>query len=93
MDFNKKYQVGFIREFKIIVKLNQQVIVTYLMLKSPNKMSATKKKNKFLRSLTCDLIPIQPHLTHGTKVNLIIFIIVCFSSQYNNGVVPVSMTL
>ena len=25
-------------------------------------------KKKFLRSLTFDLIPIKPHLTHGTKV-------------------------
>ena len=31
-------------------------------------MSSRKKKNKFLRSLTCDLLPIHPHLTHGTKV-------------------------
>ena len=44
-------------------------------------MSATKKKNKFLRSLTCDLIPlpslssspsplstIPSQLSHGTKV-------------------------
>ena len=26
-------------------------------------------KKKFLRSLTFDLIPIKPHLTHGTKVS------------------------
>ena len=44
-------------------------------------MSATKKKNKFLRSLTCDLIPLPSlssspsplstfpsQLSHGTKV-------------------------
>ena len=40
-------------------------------------MSPKKKKNKFLRSLTCDLIPIYPHLTHGTKVTRhTIFIII-----------------
>ena len=42
-------------------------------------MSTTKKKNKFLRSLTCDLIPLPSlssspqstspsQLSHGTKV-------------------------
>lgn len=30
--------------------------------------SAKKKPRELLRSLTCDVIPLNTHLTHGTKV-------------------------
>ena len=31
-------------------------------------MDTAKKKRELLRSLTCDVIPVNTHLTHGTKV-------------------------
>ena len=51
----------------LAVYLTEKVRKSYIhqeLLKS--RMAPNKKK--FLRSLTFDLIPIKPHLTHGTKV-------------------------